>query len=276
MHRSINKLMKGIFEKVTYLTGTRRWVEYLPLVVGHLRAMNMAVLGGRSPIEVVMGIKPRLPQTIAAGLPVRDVGIDAYVRELIVSLNRTWQSVRDHGREIAQLREGTAHAGRGEELRVGDFVLRIATSSERPRGRERFLDRHDGEIYRIKSIVGSKTYTIERLNGESVRDHQGNDRKISGEEMVKCSLPELELGLDPQQPRRLEIQNKENHNQWDAATLDGISPDGKVFLRFDHTRRVRTLTDLTKCSYRWLQDGPAGEGDGQPAAFVPFGRAEGQ
>ena len=76
MHRSINSLMKGLFEQVTYLCGSRRWVEYLPLVVGHLRAMNMAVLGGRSPMEVVMGVKPQLPQTIAAGLPVRDVGVD--------------------------------------------------------------------------------------------------------------------------------------------------------------------------------------------------------
>ena len=175
-----------------------------------------------------MGIKPRLPQTIAAGLPVKDIGVDTYVRNLVQALNRTWQSVREIGREVAQRREGTAHAGRGEELREGDLVLRVTTSSERPRGKERFQDRYDGEIYRIKKVVGSKTYTVERLNGEPVRDTRGNDKRISGEEMVKCSLPELDLGLDPHQPRRLELQNLEDHNRWDAATLDGISPDGRV------------------------------------------------
>ena len=69
-----------------------------------------------------MGIKPRLPQTISAGLPVRDIGVDVYVRQLVQSLNRTWQSVRDQGRELAQHREGTAHAGRGEALKIGDYV----------------------------------------------------------------------------------------------------------------------------------------------------------
>ena len=276
MHRSINSLMKGLFEQVTYVCGSRRWVEYLPLVVGHLRAMNMAVLGGRSPMEVVMGIKPRLPQTIAAGLPVRDVGIDTYVRQLVQALTRTWQSVREIGREVAQQREGTAHAGRGEELREGDLVLRVTTSSERPRGKERFHDRYDGEIYRIRKVVGSKTYTIEKLSGEPVRDLQGNDKRISGEEMVKCSLPELDFGLDPHQPRRLELQNVDDHNQWDAATLDGICPDGRVFIRYDNSKRIRTLIDLTKRSYRWLQDGSIPSADPERSAFAPFRDAGGQ
>ena len=224
-----------------------------------------------------MGIKPRLPQTIAAGLPVKDVGVDTYVRQLVQSLNKTWQSVREIGREIAQQREGTARPGRGEELREGDLVLRVTTSSERPRGKERFHDRYDGEIYRIRRVVGTKTFTIERLNGEPVKDTRGNEKHISGEEMVKCSLPELELGLDPHQPRRLELQNLEDHNQWDAATLDGISPDGRVFLRYDHNRRVRTLTDLTKRSYRWLQDGPAqAAADPERSALAPFVDAGGQ
>ena len=56
--------MRGIFEKVAYTGDRNRWVEYLPFVVGHLRTMNMAALGGRSPMEVVTGLKPKLPQTL--------------------------------------------------------------------------------------------------------------------------------------------------------------------------------------------------------------------
>ena len=156
-------------------------------------------------------------------------------------------------------------------------MLRITTSSERPRGKERFQDRYDGEIYRIRKVVGSKTYTIERLNGEPVRDIRGYDKRISGEEMVKCSLPELDLGLDAQQPRRLELQNVNDHNKWDAATLDGVSPDGRVFLRYDHSKKLRTLVDLTRHSYRWLQDGPsAAREDPAGSSFAPFGASGGQ
>ena len=88
---------------------------------------------------------------------------------------------------------------------------------------------------------------------------------------------ELDLGLDPHQPRRLELQNLEDHNQWDAATLDGISPDGRVFLRFDSNKRVRMLLDLTKRSYRWLQDGPTQVvADLERSAFAPFQGVGGQ
>ena len=252
MHRSINNLMKGIFEKVTTMSGNRRWVEYLPLIVGHLRAMNMAVLGGRSPMEVVMGVKPRLPQTITSQLPVRAVGIDQYVKDLVQALGDTWRCVRDVGREIAQAREGTASGSGGELLERGDLALRIATGTERPRGSERFQDRYDGAIYRVRRVVGAKTYILETLNGDALCDDLGNEKRISGEELVKCALPELELGLDEQQPRRLEVQSKQDHNLWEKATVDGLSPDGRVFLRYDKAPRNRVLTDLTELAYRWL------------------------
>ena len=220
-------------------------------------------------MEVVMGIKPQMPQTIRAGLPVRDIGVDDYVKQLIQSLNSTWKAVQDYGREVAAKREGTEKGSGGPELREGDTVLRVTTSDNRPRGSERFENRYDGEIYRVKRALGAKTFTIEKLSGEPVKDDLGNDKKISGEELVKCVLPELDLGLDPEQPKRLEVQDARDPTTWRKATLDGITADGKVFLRYDERKHHRVHLDLTKLSYRWLAESAleAGEGGSQGAPF---------
>ena len=69
---------------------------------------------------------------------------------------------------------------------------------------------------------------------------------------MKVDIPALEFGLDSNQPARLEVQSDEDHNVWLKATLDGVSPEGKVFLRYDAEPRTRRHVDLTQLAYRWL------------------------
>ena len=77
LHRKINDLMRGVFAQVIQKSeADTSWVDFLPFVVGHVRAQKMAVLGGRSPMEVVMGLQPRLPQMLSGGLPVQHAGVD--------------------------------------------------------------------------------------------------------------------------------------------------------------------------------------------------------
>ena len=65
-------------------------------------------------------------------------------------------------------------------------------------------------------------------------------------------IPALEFGLDAAQPCRLEIQSDTDHNVWFRATLEEVSPEGKVFLRYDQEPQVRRHVDLTTLAYRWL------------------------
>ena len=57
----------------------------------------------------------------------------------------------------------------------------------------------------MRQVVGSKTYTIETLRGEVLKDNSNQDLRISGEELVKVKIPALEFGLDGNQPTRLEV-----------------------------------------------------------------------
>ena len=75
---------------------------------------------------------------------------------------------------------------------------------------------------------------------------------MSGEELVRVEMPALELGLEKCQPTRLEVQSDRDHNLWFRATLEGVSPEGKVFLRYDVEPEVRRHVDLTTLSYRWI------------------------
>ena len=50
------------------------WLHYLPAAEGAMRAVMMAALGGRSPMEVVMGLKPQLPAALTQALPVEHMG----------------------------------------------------------------------------------------------------------------------------------------------------------------------------------------------------------
>ena len=211
-------------------------------------------------MEVVWGIRPRLPQTLAADLPVQDIGIDQYTKELVDALKRTWKSVQDAGREIAQKRETETASGRGAPLKAGDLALRIFLKEAKPSGSRRFLNRYDGHIYRVRQVVGSNTYTLETLRGEVLKDNSNQDLKVSGEELVRVEVPALEFGLDEHQTTRLEIQSEQDHNEWLRATSNGVTPEGKVFLRFDTDPRANRLVDLTTLAYRWLYGEPGAPG----------------
>ena len=52
------------------------WEEMIPFAQGILRASKMPELGGRSPYEVVTGIKPKLPVAMVTEGPREFVPVD--------------------------------------------------------------------------------------------------------------------------------------------------------------------------------------------------------
>ena len=72
--------------------------------------------------------------------------------------------------------------------------------------------------------------------------------------LIKCDMPELDFDLETELPRRLEIQDRKDHNRWNKATLERFGVDGRAFIRYDHEVERRYI-DLTEEIYRWLVPG---------------------
>ena len=84
------------------------WPVYLPAVEGAVRACPQKALGDRSPIEVVMGLKPKMPFTLSRNLPVEDVGVERYVEMLVEDLAEVYKEVYHQAEEEATPEEGAA------------------------------------------------------------------------------------------------------------------------------------------------------------------------
>ena len=85
-----------------------------------LRSAPMACLGGRSPFEVVTGLKPRLPQTMLTGIPVEHVTVDEYVASLVKHLRDVHSSVQRTTLAAIERDEASLAGRLSAELEVGD------------------------------------------------------------------------------------------------------------------------------------------------------------
>ena len=252
MHRKMNDMMRGIFAQVIEKSeATTSWVDFLPFVVGHLRAQKMAVLGGRSPIEVVMGLQPKLPQVLSGGLPVQDIGVQQYVVDLLRYLEETHRDIKANSRELAAAREAVRD-GSSRPLEEGDIVLRRRPETDRPKGSSRFEDRTDGVIYRVHRRRGQNSYELEYLDGSVVAGARGKTGYVSGDQLVLCDMPELSVERPEGTFTRIEVQDREDHNTWYPADVVKFLVDGRVMLRYDHDGSKTLSVDLTKHRYRWL------------------------
>ena len=152
MHRKINELIRRMLnEPDDNLQGD--WTIWIPFVEGHIRTQKMKALGGRSPMEVVMGIQPELPATLRAGLNVQDMNTTDYMHDLVKYLKETHKRVRALAAELEIEKEGRDDGAPGARgLAVGDLVA--LKKGKKPHGTSRFGRSCDGNIYRIRDVLG--------------------------------------------------------------------------------------------------------------------------
>ena len=136
-------------------------------------------------------------------------------------------------------------------INVGDVVLRLKDRTNQPKGTTRFDSRWDGTIYRVHNKFGRNTFELCKLTGEILRNFGGSVFRVSGDQLVKCDMPELSLQPPNGDLTRLEIQNQEDHNVWLPATLLKLAPDGRAVIKYDDELREKSI-DLTSQRYRWL------------------------
>ena len=202
-------------------------------------------------MEVVMGLQPRLPQTLSGGLPVQDVGVPAYVTGLLKYLEDTYHDIKASAKELASAKEAD-RSGSATSLAEGMIVLRRKPEKDRPSGSHRFEDKTDGVIYRIHRKNGVNSYELELLDGSLLLGSRGRPALVSGDLLVLCDMPELEVERPPGTFTRIEIQDRVDHNVWRGAVVDKFLADGQVVLRYDDAVEKSIPTDLTKHRYRWL------------------------
>ena len=77
MHETVNHIVRGLDEG-----HSDDWERRIPFCESILMMVPLASLGGRSPYEVVTGLKPRMPAALTPGHPVQYLEINEYVGRL--------------------------------------------------------------------------------------------------------------------------------------------------------------------------------------------------
>ena len=126
------------------------------------------------------------------------------------------------------------------------MVCREATV--RREGPTRFQSRVYPGVYVIKRKVSPTTFVVEDLADKEKAP--AFRQPLHAERLVKLDMPEL--GLSPDQPRRLELRETPLQ-PWTEYTIDRFAADGRVRLSLpDGAAQTRKWVDLSKCEYRWL------------------------
>ena len=108
MHKTVNHIVRGLVEG-----HSDDWERRIPFRESLLRMVPLAALGGRSPYEVVTGLKPRMPAALTPGHPVQYLEINEYVGRLQQYFQETYAEIQVIQRERAEAQEPR---GEGREL----------------------------------------------------------------------------------------------------------------------------------------------------------------
>ena len=247
LHQSLNKVMRGLVQE-----HPKDWEQMLPYTQFILRCTPMKALGGRSPYEVVTGIRPAMPASMKASGPVNRLTVDEYCERLLRYLQETYQSIQRIRQNDAELEEGHARGVLSKRIQEEDLVKVIIPPRYAERsGVARFQPRCYPGIFRVKKVLGEHTCEVEDATepGKALRFNP----RIAAERIVRVEVPELELGAE--QMRRLEIWEPIN-NDWLACTIERHALDGRVYLRYDYDPTRVEWTDLSEVRYRWSMAEP--------------------
>ena len=196
-------------------------------------------------MEVVMGIKPQLPATVQARLPVEEVGPTDYVTKLLDYLEVTHREIVELSRQRAVEHEGK-DAGRVAKLKRGDLVKVIQKGDHAPRGTKKFDSRVSDELYYIADVMGQNTYRLQTLlgNQDPLLTHGAN--KFPADRLIKVELPLLQTNSVGRM-----LAYTVNGDDWVRAWVRDVSIDGRVYLEREDDPASRAWVDITRLRYRW-------------------------
>ena len=244
MHKTLNGLVRCLVEG-----NASEWEMMLPYAQCILRIMPMKVLGGRSPYEVVMGFRPRLPASLIGEVPVTEVSVDTYVSKLHKHFKQVYDDMAQRFKDHEEDQVGRGEGSLSAELKIGDLVLLRRNPSVRREGALRFQERVYSDIFRIES--GSHPTFRLQVVGDPNKEVPVR-QPVSADNLIKLDMPELQL--DPNTPRLLELQDDraDPEGGWVKYRIEKYSVDGSVLLRNEEIPSRVKWVDLSKERYRWI------------------------
>lgn len=245
MHKTINAIVRGLVEGRAH-----EWEASMPYAQFILRIMPMKVLGGRSPYEIVLGIKPKLPQSLLGGHSVLDQSTDDYVDKLVKHFREVYAELERKFKEHEEDIMGRGSGAQSAQIKLGDLVLLRREPSVKREGALRFQERVHPDIFRVVG-GGHPTFHLQTV---------GNPEKpvpckqpVSCVNLIRLDMPELEL--NPDQPREIEIlpAGADVVTGWVKYRIERYSVDGSVKARNVERPAKVEWYDLSRERYRWVQ-----------------------
>ena len=245
LNRSVNEVVRALVEG-----HPEDWETRLPFAETILRISPMPVLGGRSPYEVVTGLRPTLPSMLDARHNVREITVDEYSKNLLEHFRSTQAEIERVQEAMVENRDKALKGRLSAELHLGDVVLVKRVRDERQPGPVRFHDKTYPGLCRVRKKINVHTFIVEDLaDPKSILPF---NEQQHAERLVKVELPVL--GLSEAQPRTLEIL-QEDGVTWVRWRVEKFAVDGRVQLVcLDEAEQGRKQwADLSQVRYRWVR-----------------------
>jgi hypothetical protein len=223
------------------------WEERLPFVECILRMVPLKALGGRSPFEVVTGLRPRLPAALNSAIPVGHVSISEYVGKLRDYFRESHSEIQRVQQAAVEDREEDVTGYLSKELEVGDIVLVRREATAGRKGPLRFQSRTYPQLYRIRKKSDKLTFKVESVVSSSAP--VPFTQPLHASRLVKIDLPLVDL--EPRQLRHVEVYERDA-DAWRLMRVDRFAVDGRVWLVPVGRGGRAAWVDLSRERYRWV------------------------
>jgi len=242
LHRTLNEVMRGLVAD-----HPEDWEERLPFVECILRMVPLKSLGGRSPFEVVTGLRPRLPAALNSAIPVGHVSISEYVGKLRDYFRESHAEIQRVQQAAVEDREEDVTGYLSKELEVGDIVLVRREATAGRKGPLRFQSRTYPQLYRVRKKSDKLTFKVESVVSSSAP--VPFTQPLHALRLVKIDLPLVEL--EPRQLRHVEVYERDT-DTWRLMRVDRFAVDGRVWLVPVGRGGRAAWVDLSRERYRWV------------------------
>ena len=245
LNRSVNEVVRALVDG-----HPEDWEARIPFAETILRTSPMQILGGRSPYEIVTGLRPTWPSMLSTRQNVREITVDEYSKNLIEHFRTTYAEVERVQEAMVESRDKNLKGRLTAEIHVGDAVLVKRVRNEKQPGPVRFHDKTHRELCRVKKKINVHTFIVEDLaDPKAVLPFHEQQH---AERLVKVELPAL--GLSEAQPRTLELLQDDGET-WVRWKVEKFSVDGRVQLLClgETDAGLKVWKDLSRVRYRWVR-----------------------
>jgi len=246
-HKPINKTIRAYAS-----ANPQKWARYIKLAQWAMRATPRADLGGRSPYEVITGLRPQGPlTTLFDKMKVKTVTPSEYVKGLQQNLELIQKEVAmSYAAELdakLQKREGETRSNWVPDVGDTVFLRRAPTGAgDVPGTSRKLLALCDTRLYRVRKVVGPSTYYL--ADADTGNTDLGFPQPVALDRLVPFDLCELEVPTDEKEPLRVEVDREHGGGTYRIVSQ---SATGRVRLR-DETSGEEHTADLAKLDWRWV------------------------